>query len=150
MGDVARFDVMVPGPPVPCEWARKGRHGWYTPDATTGYRERIIAAWVADGRPSLGDAPVTVSAVFYVPRPASHFGTGRNARVVRPSRAGALPPGDVDNYVKTVLDALNGLAWADDAQVVCLSGVSKRWAGPRGPRTALSAWRAYVRDWEAA
>lgn len=26
--------------------------------------------------------------------------------------------GDIDNYVKTILDALNGVAWADDAQVV--------------------------------
>lgn len=31
--------------------------------------------------------------------------------------------GDLDNYVKTVLDALNGVAWKDDSQVVRITGI---------------------------
>jgi Holliday junction resolvase RusA-like endonuclease len=31
--------------------------------------------------------------------------------------------GDLDNMVKTALDALNGKAWADDRQVVKISAV---------------------------
>lgn len=31
--------------------------------------------------------------------------------------------GDLDNYVKTVLDALNGVAWEDDSQVVKIIGI---------------------------
>lgn len=31
--------------------------------------------------------------------------------------------GDVDNYVKTILDALNGIAWVDDSQVVKLTAI---------------------------
>lgn len=37
--------------------------------------------------------------------------------------------GDVTNYAKGVEDALNGIAWADDCQVVDLR-VTKRWAKP--------------------
>lgn len=36
---------------------------------------------------------------------------------------------DVDNYAKLVLDALNGIAWHDDAQVVSLS-ILKAWTDP--------------------
>jgi Holliday junction resolvase RusA-like endonuclease len=32
--------------------------------------------------------------------------------------SGAAPAGDLDNLIKFVLDALNGSAWVDDAQVV--------------------------------
>jgi Holliday junction resolvase RusA-like endonuclease len=31
--------------------------------------------------------------------------------------------GDIDNYVKTVLDGLNGTAWEDDIQVVEVTAV---------------------------
>lgn len=31
--------------------------------------------------------------------------------------------GDIDNYIKTVLDALNGVAWGDDNQIVKVTAV---------------------------
>lgn len=31
--------------------------------------------------------------------------------------------GDIDNYVKTILDGLNGVAWKDDSQVVKVTAV---------------------------
>ena len=31
--------------------------------------------------------------------------------------------GDLDNYIKTVLDALNGVAWKDDSQVARITGI---------------------------
>jgi Endodeoxyribonuclease RusA len=55
-----------------------------------------------------------------------------------------LPPGDVDNYLKGLLDALQGLAFNNDRQIVCLSGVNKHWAtGYNPPHTAIDLWPAH-------
>jgi Holliday junction resolvase RusA-like endonuclease len=38
-----------------------------------------------------------------------------------PDRTSKKLRGDIDNYAKTILDALNGVAWVDDKQIVRLS-----------------------------
>lgn len=79
------------------------------------------------------EGAVGVSAVFYVCRPKSHFGTGRNAGCLRKS-APAYPvtkrAGDLDKLARAVLDALTGVAYRDDSQVIELR-LSKLYAeGP--------------------
>ena len=78
--------------------------------------------------PILG--PVDVHVVFYFPRPASHYGTGRNARVLKPSapvfRKATKP--DIDKLLRAVLDGLTDAgAWRDDSQVASVQAV-KRWS----------------------
>ena len=74
--------------------------------------------------------PVAVSATFYVRRPAGHFGTGRNASTLR-SSAPAFPTkrssGDLDKLARAVLDALTGVVYRDDSQVIDLR-LRKRYA----------------------
>ncbi|MGA5202718.1 RusA family crossover junction endodeoxyribonuclease [Streptomyces variegatus] len=64
--------------------------------------------------------PVALSLTFTMPRPRSHFGTGRNAEVVRPSapaRPDVTP--DLDKLVRATCDALKtARVYRDDAQVV--------------------------------
>lgn len=72
----------------------------------------------ADPHQAIG---VEVTSTF--PRPASHYGTGRNAHVVRPSAptypSTAYSTGDVDKLARLVLDALADAHVLDnDAQVV--------------------------------
>ncbi|MFB7115179.1 RusA family crossover junction endodeoxyribonuclease [Streptomyces sp. NPDC056291] len=87
---------------------------------------RDIVAWsavaarskVRGWQPLTG--PVALSLVFTMPRPRSHFGTGRNARTLRPS-APARPhvPPDLDKLVRATKDALKvGGVYRDDGQVV--------------------------------
>ena len=114
-----RFELSIPGTPIPTARARRGRSGWYTPETTLEYRDRVQTAWMLAGRPSLGSASFALSAQFY-----------------RASRR----PADIDNLLKGLIDALNGLAWGDDSQLVCLAGVHKLACGPGEDHTNLAVW----------
>ena len=73
-------------------------------------------------RPPLG-GPVYVSLKFTMPRPKSHFRTGRYSALLR-ADAPVWPSGkpDVDKLARAVLDGLTaGGAWKDDSQVVILA-----------------------------
>jgi crossover junction endodeoxyribonuclease RusA len=86
------------------------------------------AAAAMDGRRPYGGA-VKLRGVFYVKRPAGHYGK----RGLRPT-ALAYPVkrsvADVDKLARALLDALSGVVFADDSQVVGLD-VRKRFADDR-------------------
>ncbi|QDP45890.1 MAG: hypothetical protein Tp1125DCM238401_3 [Prokaryotic dsDNA virus sp.] len=63
-----------------------------------------------------------VHAIFYCKRPKT---TKRRD-----------PRGDVDNYVKAILDSCNGIVWDDDDQILRLTA-SKRWEDEFGSRIEL-------------
>jgi len=71
---------------------------------------RLAAAQAFDGPPLSG--PLRVDAEFVFPRTKSQFWK----RKPMPRMLHAKKP-DRDNLDKSVLDALNGLLWIDDAQV---------------------------------
>ena len=73
--------------------------------------------------------PVVVTLDFALPRPASHYRTGRFAGLVKDAapRFPVSKP-DVDKLTRAVLDSLTGSVYGDDAQVVELS-VWKRYVG---------------------
>lgn len=70
--------------------------------------------------PLLGDALI-VTMEFVIPRPMSHWGTGQNARILKPlaPRKPTTKP-DVLKTARSVEDALTGVIWHDDCQTVRL------------------------------
>jgi Holliday junction resolvase RusA-like endonuclease len=80
---------------------------------------RDAAERAMEGRDPTAE-PVAVRLVFRFIRPSSHFGSGRNAAVLKPSAPvfHAQTP-DVDKLVRLALDACTGVVWRDDKQVVC-------------------------------
>lgn len=72
--------------------------------------------------------PVDVRLMFWLPRPQNHFGTGRNAEKLKASApiAPAVHP-DLDKLARAVLDALTGIVFRDDKQVVGMT-LSKLYA----------------------
>lgn len=87
----------------------------YTPDRTAEAMERVRMAYDKEsrGRTAPKGVPVRVSIT-----------TARGMPKSRPKRVAEEPDvykPDVDNVAKLVLDALNGVAWADDTQITTLT-----------------------------
>lgn len=93
----------------------------YDNAATLGSWRQDIAARAQDAGVALIDGPVQVRATFGFLRPASVTAKKRPLPVVKP---------DIDKLVRALLDALTGLAYHDDAQVVSLDVVKVYAAAP--------------------
>jgi Holliday junction resolvase RusA-like endonuclease len=96
------------------------------------WKDSIMAAAVEqlDGRPPL-TGPLALHVVFYVARPQGHYGTGRNAHLVKASapRHPTVRP-DCTKLLRGLEDALTDAGvWNDDAQVV-VQHASKRYGRP--------------------
>lgn len=67
---------------------------------------------------ALLDGPLMLGLEFYFPRPKGHYGTGRNAGIVKTS-APAIPTvkPDLLKLARAVEDALTGIVYRDDAQI---------------------------------
>lgn len=68
--------------------------------------------------------PINIECVFRLPRPKSHFGTGKNSQKLKdsaPKFPAKIP--DVDKLLRALNDAVTASAviWGDDSQVVAIS-----------------------------
>ena len=109
------YSLIIPGDPVPKGRPRVYRGHGVTPSRTRIAESRIRADFMAkypDGEPF--DGPVKVVVEFW------------KAKRGRP---------DLDNLVKLVTDALNGVAYRDDEQIQTVEGRCLR-AGSAGQRQA--------------
>ena len=70
--------------------------------------------------------PVHVTLDFVIQRPKKHYRKVNTHLLSSRALPASSINGDLDNYVKFVLDALNRLAWYDDRQITVLHA-SKRW-----------------------
>ena len=90
--------------------ACKGNPAW-----RSDVKAFALAAY--DG-PLIG-GPLYLVVEFVMARPKGHFGSGKNAQVLKPS-APPYPTSkpDTTKLLRTLEDALTGIVWVDDAQVV--------------------------------
>ncbi len=112
---MAKGDVLgsatVPGAPVPKKRARTfttktGKISAYTPKETVEYELSIGKAWLGK-RYFAGPVDVVIE-------------------VYEGVMVGHHKPADLDNFIKTALDALNGIAVEDDKQVVHIDATLTR------------------------
>ena len=83
------------------------------------WRSQIVDAARTVYTGGLLRGPLRVSMTFYLPRPKCHFGSGRNADQLKGS-APAFPAKKPDalKLARCAEDALTGIVWHDDAQIV--------------------------------
>lgn len=77
------------------------------------------AALDAMGDTPMLNGPVELAVTFFLARPKGHYGTGRNADALKPSAPEhpTVKP-DTTKLLRAVEDAMTGIVWRDDAQVV--------------------------------
>lgn len=106
--------------------------------ATRPWRQDVRAAALdalGPGGPAV--RPVVVVLAFRFDRPKGHHGRHGLLRSAPPEK---LTKPDLDKLVRSTLDALTGLVWRDDSQVVGIDA-SKGWADDDHPAGAtVDVW----------
>ena len=94
-------------------------HGTYTPKKTRDYEKLVQLEYHKQCGEYFGEKAliVDITANFQIPK--SKPKTIRQEMLAGRIRPTSKP--DCDNIAKAVLDALNGIAYHDDSQVVCLA-----------------------------
>ena len=110
--------ITIPGNPTP--WSRAGKAGkhHYTKPAMAASQRLIAWNTIQQVGQMTLTGPLEVSIVFGLAIPASWSRKRTQEALDGRTRPTGKP--DVDNLAKQVLDALNGVLWQDDAQVVDL------------------------------
>lgn len=144
---VTSIKIVIPGDPVP-----KGRHRarivqprfkkafiqFYQDAATEAYEDRVAheTALVMKGRGKLVGA-LRIDVMAFVAIPAS-WSLKQKQKAIEGLILPVSRP-DADNYLKCCLDAMNDVAYKDDAQVVDMT-VKKRYA--ERPRLEIEIFSA--------
>lgn len=98
---------------------RVGKMRSVTPEQTKDYESLIRWSYKAAGGKYLGEKLISVDIQAFYPIPKSFSKKKRQAAEFEEMRPTTKP--DCDNVIKAVLDALNGVAYYDDKQVVSVS-----------------------------
>lgn len=113
---------LIPGKPVGKARPKVNTytHRAYTPKGTADYENTVRSCYInaVPTADRLHSGPVQVKIAAYYPIPQKW-----NKAQKRAAMAGEILPEvkpDLDNCAKAILDALNGLAYTDDASVVDL------------------------------
>lgn len=96
------ISVCVPGRPVPyVRMTQRGKYVKKNAKRYLEYKQSIGWAYIAKKMPKL-DGKIEIGITAYLYGKTTEFGRD----------------GDVDNYLKSAMDGLNGIAYKDDRQVV--------------------------------
>lgn len=122
--------LTIDGVPVAKGRPRFGRYGAYTPEKTQEYEEYVKMCWFAKyGGVQPSKQSLEVNVVFYLPIPKS-VNKKQRAEMLDGKIKHTKKP-DIDNLIKSVLDALNGIAYSDDSKIIRVAAEKQYSEKPR-------------------
>ena len=124
MGECVRIDIEPVAKGRPRFHVQGRRVITFTPSKTHMY-EQTVAFEYAQKCTEVFEKKtlIVVSLVFGLPIPKTTTKTRR--REMEDGKTAHVKKPDIDNLVKAVLDALNGIAYEDDAQIVSITAVKQ-------------------------
>ena len=123
-----QISFVVPGKPVPMARPRVTMHGTYTPKRCRDYKAAVaLAAKKEMAGLKLMEGAVACFIKLGYGAPQSWTKAKREAASENSIRPIGRNTGDADNHAKAIMDALTGIVWRDDSQVVCLT--VEKWFG---------------------
>lgn len=121
---MTQIEFTIPGIPVGKgrpRAAKRGKHvTLYTPAKTVTYENTaaLFASQAMTGRPPFS-GPMCVFMDIMLPIPGSW--SKKRQEAARTGKEWPTKKPDMDNVIKGIFDAMNGIVWADDVQVVALN-----------------------------
>ena len=103
--------LTVPYPPMPAPRPRFSKFGAYNPKKYTDHKRAI--ALLAKNIFTPREGAIKIMCIFYMPIPKSW---SKKKKIEAVGKYHIKKP-DSDNLLKTIKDALNGIAYVDDSQV---------------------------------
>lgn len=121
--------ITVHGEPTGKGRPRFGNGHTFTPKKTKEYEELVAWSYKEQHGEIFGETPIdlTIKAYFGIPQ-------SKPLRFKRAAKVGMVFPTkkpDIDNIIKIIMDALNGVAYPDDKWIVSLSASKEYSETPR-------------------
>lgn len=130
-----RIEFTINGECVPKARPRFSKFGHvYTTPKTRAY-ENIVKSTAIDNRVPCITTALRVELIIYKSIPKSF--SKKKRELANEGKIYPVVKPDIDNYVKAVLDGLNGVLFVDDKQIVDFRAV-KRYSD--SPRVEVIAW----------
>lgn len=109
----------IPGPPKGKQRPRVVRKGkytrTYTPKQTVEYEKMVQACYEEQVGRAVLSIPIRAIMVFYFPIPKSE--SKKRRELLSCEQTFHMKKPDIDNCIKIVTDALNGIAYKDDSAI---------------------------------